>query len=112
MNFEIVTHPSYWLIDVKGDLLGLPSEKMLLDIAQDKITEGQLQGVLDISEVPHMNSIGLTITLKIHSLMHKSEGKLVLLGPTPSVNKLLGITKLNMIFNIATSLEEAENMLT
>jgi anti-sigma B factor antagonist len=43
--------------------------------------------------------------------MRNRGGDLVLVNPSESVNKLLVITKLNAIFGITKSMEEAEEIL-
>jgi anti-sigma B factor antagonist len=58
-----------------------------------------------------MNSSGLGVLITVLTKLRNKGGEVVLLNPSEQVKKLLLITKLNNIFNIFDSKEEAEAFL-
>ena len=95
-------------VQVEGDLLGLPEDLKLLHIAEEVLlTFGVKQAAVDISKINYMNSSGLTILIRMLTMYRNVGGEVVLINPSISVNKILIITKLNAIFNVLKTKEEA-----
>jgi anti-sigma B factor antagonist len=99
------------IIEAKGDLLGLQNDVKVLDYISNDLDENINKCIIDISNINYMNSSGLSMLIRILTKMRNRGGDLVLVNPSESVNKLLVITKLNAIFGITKSMEEAEEIL-
>ncbi|MFN8437559.1 MAG: STAS domain-containing protein [Cytophagales bacterium] len=100
------------VIKVSGDLLG---EDAGLDLYNSinvyNTNQSYKKFILDLSEARYINSQGLGVLITSYTHVKNKEGVLVLLNPNESVKKLLNITKLNSVFQIFNSLNEAETAL-
>lgn len=113
MNIKQDTINGILLLQVEGDLLGLPDDLKLLHLAEQSLVEkGIRQVAVDISKVYYMNSTGLTILIRMLTLYRNVGGEVVLINPSDSVNKVLIITKLNAIFQVLKTKEEALKILS
>jgi len=63
--------------------------------------------IIDISQLRYINSSGIGVLITILTKFRNKGGEVYLLNPSESVRKLLIITKLNSIFNIVATEEEA-----
>jgi anti-sigma B factor antagonist len=107
-----MTYTTEWaeaimVIRLEGDLIGGFSTQTLLDEVNDKIAEGTRLCAVDISQVRYMNSTGVDVLITLLTKFRNKGGEIVLINPSEQVRKLLIITKLNAIFHLAVSLEEA-----
>jgi anti-sigma B factor antagonist len=75
--------------------------------ATDAIQDNVLKCVIDISKLRYINSSGIGVLITILTKFRNKDGEVFLLNPSESVQKLLVITKLNAIFQIAKTEEEA-----
>lgn len=60
-----------------------------------------------LSGVPYMDSSAIAVLVEILQRVRKTQGKVVLVDLQPRVKGLLEIARLNTIFNIASTLDEA-----
>ncbi len=73
------------------------------------VAQGIRKVILDLSGINLMNScFGLGIIASCWGNMNRAQGKLVIANPSPKVKKLLEITKLNQVFSIYPTVEEAK----
>ncbi|MBN1943263.1 MAG: STAS domain-containing protein [Phycisphaerae bacterium] len=63
--------------------------------------------VVDLSAVPYMDSSGVASLVKLLSRTRKLGVALVLLSPSPKVRSILEITRLDSVFTITDSKQEA-----
>jgi anti-sigma B factor antagonist len=98
---EIVT------IRLQGDLIGENDGAGVLAIATEAIQQKTIKCIIDISELRYINSSGIGVLITILTKFRNKGGEVLLLKPSDSVQKLLVITKLNAIFQIAKSEDEA-----
>jgi len=64
--------------------------------------------ILDLSEVPYIDSAALGTLVQINVSCQRLGGKLSLAGPTAKTSALLEITNLNRIFTVYATTAEAE----
>jgi anti-anti-sigma factor len=67
--------------------------------------------ILDLSQVPYMDSAALGTLVQIQVSSQRHGGRLALAGPTPKTIALLQMTNLVKIFQVYPSLAEAERAL-
>ena len=91
----------------EGDLIGENNGPELVEIAGDLIEKGVTKCTIDSANVRFINSSGIGVLITLLTKFRNKGGDLVLVNPSEQVNKLLIITKLNAIFNIVQSREEA-----
>lgn len=90
-----------------GDLIGENNGPELVELANDMLSKGVSYCLLNISDVRYINSSGIGVLITLLTKFKSKGGELYLINPSDHVNKLLTITKLQAIFDIAASEEEA-----
>ncbi|WP_375581026.1 STAS domain-containing protein [Marivirga tractuosa] len=94
-------------LEISGDLIGENNEPGLVELLNDHINKGITKCIIDISGVRYMNSSGIGVLITILTKLRNKDGEVVLINPSEQVKKLLVITKLNNIFTIYDTKEEA-----
>jgi anti-sigma B factor antagonist len=95
-------------MELSGDLLGETSGLQVVETANDYISKNAVKKcAVDLSKVRYMNSNGLGILIALLTKFRNKDGELVLIRPSEQISKLFMITKLNSIFTITDSFEEA-----
>lgn len=107
MKFKSEIINEILLIRLEGDLIGENDGAAILAIAIDAIHDKIMKCIIDISKLRYINSSGIGVLITILTKFRNKGGEVYLLNPSESVQKLLVITKLNAIFQIAKTEEEA-----
>ncbi|SMG39707.1 anti-sigma B factor antagonist [Marivirga sericea] len=94
-------------LEISGDLIGENNGPGLVELLNDEINKGITKCAIDISGVRYMNSSGIGVLITILTKLRNKDGEVVLINPSEQVKKLLIITKLNNIFTIYDTKEEA-----
>ncbi len=92
---------------LKGNLIGETDGLSITESLNERIQEGFKQFVIDLNELQHINSSGLGVLITLLTKARKVGGEVVLANPSAYIQNLLLITKLNTIFQIHTSTDEA-----
>ena len=87
------------IIDVSGRLCFL--EVALQEHVNELLEEGHRDFILNLADVPYIDSFGLGQLITVLTSIRSRDGQLILLRPTDHVQKLLQITKLNSVFQIS-----------
>lgn len=95
----------------EGDLLGLQNDLAILEFINQSLPDDVIYCIIDIANINYMNSSGLSMLIRILTKFRNKDGDVALVNPSDSVRKLLIITKLNAIFNLAGSKAEALHMI-
>jgi anti-sigma B factor antagonist len=103
-----IASKSVIILTLQGDLIGEQSGIGLLDLLNDHINDGKKNLGIDLSEVRYMNSSGIGVLITILTKFRNAGGDIVLINPSEQIRKLLVITKLNSIFKVFSTVEEAE----
>jgi anti-sigma B factor antagonist len=107
MNFEVDKRDKYALISVKAEKLDshisptLKSELVVLN------SDGFKNLIIDLTETRYCDSSGLSAILVANRLCKNAGGTFVLTGLQRSVMKLISISQLDTILNIAPTVEES-----
>jgi anti-sigma B factor antagonist len=92
------------VVEMSGRLCFL--ESGLLDCVKKLLEEGRREFVLNLADVPYVDSFGLGQLISVWTSIQSKGGQLILLRPRTYVQKLFQITKLNEVFQVSS--EEAE----
>ncbi len=98
-------------VALEGNLMNKQQVQGLLDELDFFFNEGIKKIIIDLSETQYMNSTGLSILINIFTQTRSKGGEVVLTNIPEKINKLLIITKLNSIFNIEDTVEDAKKIL-
>ena len=111
LSYTIEKDDKLIYISLTGNLMNKQQVQGLLDELDFYFNEGMRKLIIDLSEMKYMNSTGLSILINIFTQTRNKGGEVVLTNIPEKINKLLVITKLNSIFNIEESIEDAKKIL-
>jgi anti-sigma B factor antagonist len=95
------------IIELKGKLVGGPLAGQMERTLTNLLNQGKKQFVVDLSRITILNSSGMGILISGFSKVKESGGVLKLANVTGKIKGLLSITKLNSIFELYPSVDEA-----
>jgi anti-sigma B factor antagonist len=107
MEFKSELIDDVMVLRLSGDLIGEDGGFSLLELVNDTTADNIIKCVVDISELRYINSSGIGVLITILTKFRNRDGEVYLVNPSDSVKKLLIITKLNAIFNVSDSVENA-----
>jgi anti-sigma B factor antagonist len=93
------------ILDLSGRLCFL--EVSLRDRVNELLEEGYREFVLNLADVPYVDSFGLGQLVTIWTSIRGKDGQLAFLRPTDHVQHLFQISKLNTIFHISREERQA-----
>jgi anti-sigma B factor antagonist len=107
MNFAQEIKGNNLILHISGDLIGEDSGTQLVSAVNDAMGHKVFTCIIDISNLRYINSSGIGVLITILTKFRNKGGEVYLMNPSESVKKLLVITKLNAIFQIIKSEDEA-----
>ncbi|MEM9857010.1 MAG: STAS domain-containing protein [Bacteroidota bacterium] len=111
MEFSHQLNDQILELNLGGDLIGESSGLDIIELVNNYIKDEVKLCVIDISGLRYINSSGIGVLITVLTKFRNKGGEVCLLNPSENVKKLLIITKLNAIFNIAQTKEEASDIL-
>jgi anti-sigma B factor antagonist len=107
MNFAQEIKSKTLILRISGDLIGEDNGAQLVSAVNEAMSHQVLMCIVDISGLRYINSSGIGVLITILTKFRNKGGEVYLMNPSESVKKLLIITKLNSIFQIIKSEDEA-----
>lgn len=95
------------ILQIQGRLWQESDSSALLNMINDTIDRGHLKVLIDLSEVPIMNSSGLGALIATMKAVEAASAEIVLMGVNDRSIDLLRITKSLNIFKILDLKDEA-----
>lgn len=95
------------MFHLEGNLIGESDGMALADIFNEQMEEGVIDFVIDLTGLQHINSSGLGVLITLLTKARKKNGELYLVNPSDYIRNLMLITKLNSIFSIFSTTDEA-----
>lgn len=95
------------VISLYGELIDRNQAQELMDLVNRLGEEGQNKIVMELSELKYMNSTGLNVLINVLTKTRKNGGDLIISGISKKVRELLLVTKLNSVFTVTETAEEA-----
>lgn len=106
MKIDSLIYGGVPIIKIDGKIIGDGSQ-ILRSKIEDQMNKGTNQIILDLGEVDLMDSSALGSMVAALISLQKKRGKLLIINPQKTVKDILEITRLNMVFEIHSSLEKA-----
>ncbi len=112
MDFNIDKKNNYTIVSVVSEKLDtkiapiLKSELVLIS------GNGEKNIVLDLSKCRYCDSSGLSAILVANRLCKNANGKFVLTGLQEAVERLINISQLDTVLNIADSVKKGEELIS
>jgi len=107
-SYQIKKDSDLLIVSLKGNLIGKEQVGELFNEIEFEINEGVENIIIDLAEMLYLNSTGLSIFIQILTKVRNNGGDVVVVNVPEKINKLLVITKLNSVFNIKDSVENAK----
>ncbi len=105
-NIKVEKNDNYNIIELEGKFIG--GEET--DALRDKLLELKNNNlILDLVNVTYLNSTALGILLSAHSEYVINNNEIVIVNSNSTVENLLNITQLSLVFTVLDSLEKAKN---
>ena len=95
------------IIELKGKLVAGPLAGRMERTLNNILAQGEKHIIFDLGSVTHLDSSGMGILLSGFTKVNDKGGKLKLANITAKIRNLLSITKLNSIFEVYDSVEDA-----
>lgn len=86
------------VIDLKGKMTLGEGDELLRDKVNSLVQQGLKKIVLNLAEVPYIDSAGLGEIVRTYTTVSRQGGQLKLLNLTKRITDLLAITKLLTVF--------------
>ena len=94
------------ILDLQGKMLIGEGDELLREKINQLVENGTEKIVLNLAEVPYVDSAGLGEIVRCYTTVSRKNGKLKLLNLTKRIHDLLSITKLLTVFETYDSEDE------
>jgi anti-sigma B factor antagonist len=95
------------VLDLKGKITLGEGDELLKDKVNSLVNQGHKKIVLNLAEVPYIDSAGLGEIVRTYTTVSRQGGSLKLLNLTKRITDLLSITKLLTVFETFDSEPDA-----
>ena len=95
------------VLDVRGRVMLGEGDELLRDKVNSLMNQGRKKIVLNLAEVPYIDSAGLGEVVRTYTTVSRQGGQLKLLNLTKRITDLLAITKLLTVFDTYDSEQDA-----
>ena len=106
-NYSISDASDAKVVHLSGTLLDKGQALPMLEELTELMDDGNIHVVLSMTDFQYINSTGLNVLINILTKARKLGGEAIITSVPPKINELLLITKLNMVFTVTSTLEEA-----
>jgi len=110
-NFSISEKPNDIMFSLEGELNEKNQAIDLLAKVDELVAGGKTKIAIDLANLKYMNSSGLNTMIQLLTKARKDGGEVVICNMNKKINELLLITKLNTLFKVVETEEEAVSIL-
>ena len=109
MNFtyKIQKEETVNIISFYGELIDKSQASGFIIALDEKIENKEIKFIFDLKGLSYINSSGLNVLINILTKCRKADGEVLIANLSEKVNKLFIMTKLNTIFTVTDSVENA-----
>jgi anti-sigma B factor antagonist len=111
LDFNISEENDINILTLSGELIDKNQAIHLLKAVDELVEAGNNKLIIDIKDLKYMNSSGLNVLIQLLTKTRNNGGESVIFNVNKKITELLIITKLNTLFKIAETEEEAIKML-
>lgn len=107
MEYKITDNGGFTTIEISGRLIEKSQAESLIK-EYEQLLNGEPKNILiSLADLEYVNSSGLNLLIGMFTQARNAGGELVIGGISPKVKKLMVMTKLDSVFKIYESVEEA-----
>jgi anti-sigma B factor antagonist len=97
----------FHLISLSGRLMQREQGEEMMSDFSALMEQGHIRLLLDLTALEHVNSSGLNLLIGMFTKARNAGGQLAICGISDKVRKLLVMTRLDSVFNIHGSVQDA-----
>lgn len=106
-DYHISEENGFQILKLSGELIDKHQAVDLMKTIDTMLDTDKNKWAIDLSDLKYMNSSGLNVLIQILTRTRNKGGESVIFNVSKKVNELLVITKLNTLFKVSTTKEEA-----
>ena len=95
------------ILDLRGKLTIGDGDELLKDKINSLVQQGHTKLILNLAEVPYIDSGGLGQVVRTYTTVKQHNGSLKLMNVTKRIEDLLAITKLLTVFDVFETEQDA-----
>ncbi len=95
------------ILNVSGEMYGGEDNMKIVEVLSELADQNKLDAIINLSKVKWISSQGLGILVSARSRYSKKGGMLKLCSPNDRIIGILQVTRLNLIFDVFDTKEEA-----
>lgn len=107
LDFNIIEENNIQILTISGELIDKNQAINLLNAVDELVESDKNKLIIDIKDLKYMNSSGLNVLIQLLTKTRNNGGESVIYNVNKKITELLIITKLNTLFKIAETKEEA-----
>ncbi len=111
LDYKITEENSIQILVLSGELIDKNQAAGLIKEMDELLELDKNKLIIDLSDLKYMNSSGLNVLIQLLTKTRTSGGDSVICRVSKKVNDLLIITKLNTLFKVADTKEDAMKLL-
>ena len=112
LDFNIIEENNIQILTISGELIDKNQAINLLNAVDELVESDKNKLIIDIKDLKYMNSSGLNVLIQLLTKTRNNGGESVIYNVNKKITELLIITKLNTLFKVAETKEEAIKMLS
>ena len=106
MGFQVEKQGEVTVVDVEGQLI-VGNRQELKTLIQEGLDRGERKFLIDCSQTGYIDSSGLGALVSLSKKVREQGGELRIAGLNEDLRSLFELTKLDTLFHIAPTAEEA-----
>ncbi len=110
-EYTITEEKEIQVLFLSGELIDKNQALELIKKVDELLEFGKNKLIIDLTNLKYMNSSGLNVLIQLLTKARTRGGESVICNVSKKVNELLVITKLNTLFKVAETEEEARKLL-
>lgn len=108
MKFEIIQTATHDKLVSKVEKVDASNASEMKDLFTQLQNTSRNKIIVDLSETKYCDSSGLSALLAGHRYCRDTNGKFIICGAQPMVQKLITIAQLDRVLSMVSTIEEAE----
>lgn len=110
-DYKINEENNIEVLSLEGELIDKNQSALLIKQVDELLENGKNRFVIDLSGLKYMNSSGLNVLIQLLTKTRNKGGESIICHVSKKVNELLIITKLNTLFKVVDTKEDAFKLL-
>jgi anti-sigma B factor antagonist len=110
-DFSISEKGNAVVLSLSGELIEKNQAVDLLKKTDELVASGKTKIAINLANLKYMNSSGLNTMIQLLTKARNDGGEVVICNMNKKINELLLITKLNTLFKVVDTEEEAVSLL-